>query len=168
MPLSSAGPLRRFLVAALVAVAAGLLAASAVLAATRSVAIADFAFAPKTLTINAGDRVRWTNSDTVAHTATAANGSFDTGLIDQGASASVRFTQAGTYRYTCTPHPTMTGTIRVRAASAGSTIPPTDTTISLAPDSPQARPAGASEAMVAVAALLLLVAFLVPRRRPSP
>ena len=167
MTVSSARPTTRSLVAALVAVAAALLAASVAVAATRPVAIVDFVFSPKTMTINAGDRVRWTNSDTVAHTATASNGSFDTGLIDPGGSASVRFTQAGTYRYICTPHTSMTGTIRVRAASAGTTAPPTiPPTDVIVPGTPPAEP-DTAQAMLVAAFVLVVVGFVVPRRRRS-
>ncbi len=63
------------LIAVILAVSAMLaVGASVAIAATRAVAIADFAFVPATITINVGDRVRWTNTDTVAHTATANNG----------------------------------------------------------------------------------------------
>jgi plastocyanin len=112
------------LAAWLAAVAA--FAAPGALAADRSVRIADFAFSPRTITVTAGDRVRWTNRDAVEHTATARNGSFDTGLLGQGETGSVRFTIPGTYRYVCTPHPTMTGTIVVRAAT-GARPPDTST-----------------------------------------
>ncbi len=128
----------------------------AVEAATRSVAIADFAFGPAALTITAGDRVRWTNADQVAHTATANNGSFDTGDIEQGESATIRFTQAGTYRYVCTPHPTMTGTIRVLAAQ----LPATDT------DAGIPTPAGLDPgAVLALAGGVLVVGLRLVRRR---
>jgi plastocyanin len=109
-----------------------------VLAATRGVSIRDFAFAPKTVEIRVGDRVTWTNRDSVEHTATARNGSFDTGLLGEGESRSVRFTVAGTYRYICTPHPSMTGTVVVRAASGGLEPPNTDaaTVVDLGTDDP--------------------------------
>lgn len=98
-----------------------------VLAADRAVAIRDFAFSPRSITIRVGDTVTWTNHDSVAHSATARGGTFDTGLIDEGESRSVRFTIGGTYRFVCTPHPDMTGTIVVRAASSGVQPPNTDT-----------------------------------------
>ena len=163
MPNSFAQPRTRSVVAASLAVAAVILVSGVAIAATRAVAIADFAFSPRTITITAGDRVRWTNSDAVAHTATATNGSFDTGNLEQGQSATVRFTQPGTYRYICTPHPTMSGTIRVRASSAGPTFPPTDT---IQPASPADIGAGMAPAVV-VGAAVLLFAFLVPWRRRS-
>jgi amicyanin len=92
-------------------------------AANHAVAIAEFAFAPETLTITAGDTVTWTNEDAVIHTATGVNGAFDSGDLDQGESYSLTFTTPGTYDYLCTPHPMMTGRIVVVAAVAGPSAP---------------------------------------------
>ena len=122
--------LRRLGLAATVSMVLAL-AVPSVLAADRGVTIADFAFGPKTVTVNIGDRVTWTNRDAVEHTATATNGSFDTGLIGEGDSAGVRFTVAGTYRYLCTPHPNMTGTVMVR--QAGGVTPPNTATAPVVP-----------------------------------
>ena len=90
-----------------------------------AVEVVDFAFAPAELTITAGETVTFTNLDAVAHTATAIDGSWDTGLLDQNQSASITFTAAGTYDYLCTPHPSMTGRIIVVAASqpGGGSLP---------------------------------------------
>lgn len=157
--------LPRFAVPALLtAVLVLAVGAPIVTAADRSVRIADFAFAPRTLTITVGDRVTWTNRDAVEHTATARNGSFDTGLLGDGESATFRFTSAGTYRYLCTPHPSMTGTIVVRAA--GSAVPPpTDTEATVVVD-PAARADGPTPLTVIVGALLILGlgTFVWPRR----
>lgn len=165
MPISLPRPRSRSLVAAcIVAAAALVVGATIVLAATRTVAIAGFEFSPASITINVGDRVTWTNSDAVGHTATTTSGAFDTGNIAQGESASVRFTQPGTYRYVCTPHPSMTGTIRVRAASGGGgpTDPPTDT---VAPSIP-ADPDNGTLAWLALAAAgFFLLVIAVPRRQ---
>jgi plastocyanin len=167
MPISPSRPGSRSIVAACVAAATVLLVGGAVaLAATRAVGISDFAFSPRTITITVGDRVTWTNSDAVAHTATDTGGAFDTGNLDQGESATVRFTQPGTYRYICTPHPSMTGTIRVRAASGGGgpTTPPTDM---VAPGIPTAAGNGTAPWLALAAAGLLLLVFTTPRpRRP--
>jgi plastocyanin len=167
MPHLHARPLTRSFISGIVALAAVLLVGGGVaVAATRTVTISDFAFSPRTLTINVGDTVRWRNSDPVAHTATATGGAFDTGNIDQGESRTVRFTVAGTYRYICTPHPTMTGTIRVRAASGGSGLPATDTIVSLSPDE-QRVDAGAGPAMIAAGATLLVALVIARRRRTA-
>lgn len=88
-------------------------------AASGGVTIEDFAFAPRTITIDAGDTVTWTNRDEVVHTATADDGSFDTGNIGRGQRRSETFDDPGTYPYHCTPHPEMTATVVVRDASAG-------------------------------------------------
>jgi plastocyanin len=145
-----------------VALATALLVGSGVAeAATRAVAISRFAFAPASITINVGDRVTWTNSDAVTHTATATSGAFDTGNIEQGQSASVRFTQPGTYRYICTPHPTMTGTIRVRASGAGPTDPPTDT---VAPRTRAEENSGVAGTLL-LASAVMLIGLAIARRR---
>jgi plastocyanin len=77
-----------------------------------SVDIDHFAFHPPTLKVAAGTKVTFTNSSKVTHTATS--GSFDTGHIAPGESASVRFSQKGTFVYHCTIHPFMHGKIVVK------------------------------------------------------
>jgi plastocyanin len=104
--------------------AVGLIAAP-VLAANRSVTIAGFAFSPATVTVGVGDRVTWRNDDSTTHTATSGS-AWSTGNIAPGSSKSITFTRAGTYDYICAIHPTMTGRVVVRSASAGAP-PPTDT-----------------------------------------
>jgi plastocyanin len=160
------GRARSFVAVAAALAAMFLVGGAVAVAATRAIAISGFAFSPATVTINVGDRVTWTNSDAVAHTATATGGAFDTGDIGQGQSASVRFTKAGTYAYYCTPHPSMTGTIRVRAASGGGTptIPPTETVGLVVPADPDTGTWMLPWAQLAACGLLVLV-FTVPRRR---
>ncbi len=88
-------------------------------AADGSVTIQNFAFAPASVTVNAGDTVTWNNRDSTGHSATAGDGTFDTGILSQGESGSYRFEEAGTYSYFCTPHPGMKGSVRVVAAGSG-------------------------------------------------
>jgi LPXTG-motif cell wall-anchored protein len=88
-------------------------------AASGSVTISDFEFTPKTITVNEGDTITWTNKGPTLHTATAEDGSFDTGNLDKGESGSATFTSPGTIPYICTPHPFMKGKVVVKAASAG-------------------------------------------------
>ena len=78
-----------------------------------TVTIENFSFTPATLEIPVGTTVTFTNQDSVPHTATADDGSFDTGNLDNGASAEVTFDTPGTYTYVCSYHPNMTGTIVV-------------------------------------------------------
>ena len=77
------------------------------------VAIQDFAFSPQVLEIPVGTTVTWTNNDTSQHTATANDGSFDSGILAQGGTFSFTFDTPGTYDYICSLHPNMTGQIVV-------------------------------------------------------
>ncbi len=69
-----------------------------------AVDIKNFAFAPQEIHISAGQTVTWTNDDAFQHTVTADDGSFDSGLMDQGTVFSQEFDAPGTYQYYCTPH----------------------------------------------------------------
>jgi plastocyanin len=91
----------------------------AIAAASGSVTIADFNFAPATITINQGDTVTWNNNGPTPHSATANDGSFDTGILKKGQSGSHTFNQAGTFSYFCKPHPFMKATVVVTAAQSG-------------------------------------------------
>ena len=81
---------------------------------TDKVEIADFKYAPETVTVKAGTEVTWTNSDDATHTATADDSSFDTGDLDQGDAKSVTFDQAGRFTYYCRFHPFMKATVEVQ------------------------------------------------------
>jgi plastocyanin len=78
-----------------------------------SVTIADFAFMPPELAVAAGTTVTWTNEDWAPHTATADEGSLDSGRLDQGVSFEHTFAEAGTFAYHCTFHPGMVGSVVV-------------------------------------------------------
>lgn len=75
--------------------------------------ITGLTFSPQNLTIKIGTTVTWINQDPFPHTATADDGSFDTGVIQSNQRASVTFDKAGTFPYHCTPHPFMKATIEV-------------------------------------------------------
>ena len=90
--------------------------AGTVQAADRDVDISGFTFSPRTVTVNVGDSVTWTNSDAQTHTATSGS-AWDTGDIGNGESKSITMRRAGTFDYICSIHPTMTGTVVVRGAS---------------------------------------------------
>ena len=79
-----------------------------------TVHIKDFAFHPPTLTITAGQTVRFINDDQDAHTVTGVG--FDSEGLDTGDSWTHTFDKPGTYMYYCELHPYMKGTIVVRAA----------------------------------------------------
>jgi len=76
-----------------------------------TVAIENMAFTPQRLTIKAGSTVTWVWRDgAIAHDV-KGNG-FKSKVMAEGAFRH-RFDQPGTYKYLCTLHPNMTGTIEV-------------------------------------------------------
>jgi len=82
-------------------------------AASGTVRIAGFAFAPGSSSVKVGDSVKWTNQDGATHTVTADDGAFDSGNLAGGKSFSFTFDEAGTYAYHCNIHQSMTGTVTV-------------------------------------------------------
>ncbi len=81
-----------------------------------TVDIADFAFEPSTVEVTAGDTVTWTNQGQAPHTATADDGLFDSGRLDNGGTFSHTFTTLGTVAYHCEFHPDMVATVVVNEA----------------------------------------------------
>ena len=152
---------RSVAVAAIAAVIVSVIAVPAALAADHPVDIAGFAFSPTSITIRMGDSVTWANADAQSHTATADDGSFDTGTVTTSTPKSVTFSTAGTVAYHCRIHPAMTGTIVVEAATG--TAPTTD-----APLRPAAADAGsfglALIALVGVASAVVIGMWLARRR----
>ena len=80
---------------------------------THTIAIRDFMFSPVNMKIKAGTEVTWTNKDEEPHTVSSNEGTFRSFALDTNDSFSYKFDKPGTYRYTCTIHPRMTGTITV-------------------------------------------------------
>jgi plastocyanin len=77
------------------------------------VKIVEFTYGPDPVTVQVGGKVIWQNEDAAPHTATADDGSFDTGTIETGKLGSATFKEAGTFTYFCEIHPTMHGTVEV-------------------------------------------------------
>ena len=76
------------------------------------VTIDNFTFSPAELTVKVGTTVTWTNHDDIPHTVVSA-GKFRSKAMDTDNSFSFTFTDAGEYKYFCSLHPHMTGTIKV-------------------------------------------------------
>ena len=72
-------------------------------------------YSPNPATVKVGQTVAWKNADSLAHTATADAGTFDTGTLAAGATSSpITMTTAGTFPYHCAIHgSSMTGTLTV-------------------------------------------------------
>jgi plastocyanin len=82
-------------------------------AATVTVEIKGFTFQPGDITIKKGTKVTFTNMDDIDHTATADDGSFDTGILLLGESSTITFNEVGEFSYFCTVHPSMKAKITV-------------------------------------------------------
>jgi len=77
--------------------------------------IVNFDFEPRTLTIDVGTAVKWTNTGDRPHTATDRGGTFDTRPISPGATGSVVFSAPGVYSYFCRINPLkMNGVVVVK------------------------------------------------------
>jgi plastocyanin len=77
--------------------------------------IVNFDYVPRTLQVDAGTTVTWTNTSNRPHTASDRGGTFDTRPIQPGQSASVTFSVPGTYSYFCQVNPQkMNGVVVVR------------------------------------------------------
>ena len=73
-----------------------------------------WAIAPARVRVKAGTAVTFTNTTKVAHTIKARDGSWTSGSIAPGASASVTIAKPGTYQYVCGDHPWSIGQLIVQ------------------------------------------------------
>lgn len=106
-----------------------------------NVVIADFTFQPAVLEVTVGEQVIFFNNDAVAHTATSEDGSFDTGNIAPGLSATVTFDKPGTFTYVCSYHPGMAAGTIVVSAAATPVASPIASLVSTPVASPESSPA---------------------------
>lgn len=80
-----------------------------------NVPIISFAFNPKTLTINKGDTVIWTNNDSAPHDVKGTNyGKLSSPTLSKGGQYSFTFNEIGTFDYYCSIHPMMRASIIVK------------------------------------------------------
>ena len=74
----------------------------------------NIAFDPKAVTVKVGQKVTWTNDDSVDHNVTSQSGeTIKSQNFGKGATFSFTPTKAGTIKYVCTIHPGMDGTLTV-------------------------------------------------------
>ena len=98
---------------ALAAGCGGAGASSEPVATTEVKMVKSYRFDPKTIEIEAGDTVTWTNDDNFTHTV-EVDGQEDH-EVGQGESFSITFDTPGTYHYVCTLHSKdMDGEVTVR------------------------------------------------------
>jgi plastocyanin len=74
----------------------------------------NIAFDPKAVTVKVGQKVTWTNEDSVDHNVTSQSGEcIKSDNFGKGGTFSFTPTKAGTINYVCTIHPGMTATLTV-------------------------------------------------------
>ena len=93
-------------------VATMLLPVSAARAEDIAVHIDNFVFQPAQLDVKIGTTVTWTNRDDIPHTVVCA-GKFRSKTMDTDGTFSFTFTEPGEYKYFCSLHPHMTGSVKV-------------------------------------------------------
>ncbi len=128
---------RQTVLALALSAALTVLVASPAQAATKNISIVSrtAGFSPATVTGAFGTTFKWTNNDSLTHTSTQNSplSLWNSGNISGGSSYSKVINFAGTYRYHCTIHTSMTGKIRVPiAVSPTSGSPSTTFTITVA------------------------------------
>jgi plastocyanin len=86
--------------------------------ATAAIEMQNFAFTKPSLDVTKGTTVTWTNKDGTTHTVSSGtpptkDGKFDA-QVPNGSTFSFTFNDAGTFKYFCAIHNSMTGTISVK------------------------------------------------------
>lgn len=76
-----------------------------------TITIQNFAFNPGTLTVKQGTKVTWTNQDSATHK--IKSDTFNSGDLNQGDKFEFTFKNKGSFDYSCSIHPSMTGKIVV-------------------------------------------------------
>jgi plastocyanin len=83
-------------------------------ASVTEIKIDNFTMSPQTVTVVPGTTVRWTNADDIPHTIVSEDHAFKSRVMDTGEQFTYTFAAAGTFKYFCSIHPHMTGTIVVK------------------------------------------------------
>ena len=83
-------------------------------AANHAVQIKGMKFNPPKIAVAVGDTITFTNADSMTHTATALDGSFDTGHLATGKSAKVKVSAAGAHPFHCAIHSSMKGIVTAK------------------------------------------------------
>lgn len=79
-----------------------------------AISIIGFSFSPANITVKVGATLTWTNMDSAPHTVTSDDGRFaSSGNLSTNDTYRLTFSEAGTFPYHCSIHPSMKGTITV-------------------------------------------------------
>jgi plastocyanin len=83
--------------------------------AEKTVTIDNFNFSPAVITVPAGTTIRWTNRDDIPHTVVSDDKTtFKSKPLDTDEQFTYTFSKPGTYSYSCSIHPKMTGKVIVQ------------------------------------------------------
>ena len=88
-------------------------AAAPATAGKAEVKIDNFSFSPETLTVKAGTQITWTNGDDIPHTVVSGDQAFKSKVLGTGEKFTFTASKPGTYSYSCSIHPNMTGKVTV-------------------------------------------------------
>jgi plastocyanin len=99
--------------AVLLALAVGTIATQVGATADAVVTIANFTFKADTITVHAGARVTFRNTDDIPHSVVMADGSFRSRVLDTDEETTIAFAKVGNYAYFCGLHPRMQGKVSV-------------------------------------------------------
>jgi len=88
-------------------------AAAPASAGKAEVKIDNFSFSPVALTVKAGTQITWTNGDDIPHTVVSDGQAFKSKVLGSGEKFTFTATKPGTYSYSCSIHPNMTGKLVV-------------------------------------------------------
>ena len=80
------------------------------------ITIKDFSFGPASTTVLTGSKVTWVNKDEEPHKVVSVDEIFKSTAIDTDGEFSFVFNKPGTYKYFCSVHPRMVGTVVVEDA----------------------------------------------------
>ena len=85
-------------------------------AAEATIEISNFSFSPALLTVPVGTTVTWINKDDEPHTVVEGDKLFKSHALDTGDKFSFTFSTPGAFKYFCTIHAHMVGTVVVAAS----------------------------------------------------
>jgi plastocyanin len=91
---------------------------SAPKSAATEISITDYKFIPETLNVPVGAQVTWVNHDQIPHTIVDEGKQFRSGALDTDNAYAHVYRAPGTYRYFCSLHPQMIGTIVVSSTAS--------------------------------------------------
>ena len=86
--------------------------------AALSVDVKEFTFAPKQITVRAGQSITWVNDDEEPHTIVFDKDATRSPVLDKGERYTHTFAAAGTFSYHCSLHPHMIGTVVVEPSAS--------------------------------------------------